>query len=119
MESHEYDERMRSLVEALSRIPEVTPFSSCGGHRLPQRILAQCGEDEFYVNFTVEPTKGGWRSLECIALAVNQVDPKRLKLFVWSGEEPGALAIELRGTDGADPDELAKYLDDVLPLLMD
>lgn len=45
----------------------------------------QVTADEFYVDFIIEPTPAGWRSLELIAEATqDSEDCERLTLIVWA-----------------------------------
>ncbi len=107
------DFRVQRLVQALNAIQGVETFSSCGGHPEPSSAEAQCGEEEFYVCFTVEHNEQGWRALAFISWAAREAeittriakgrdDDTDASLTVWEGaggDEPkvGSLAFELRG----------------------
>jgi hypothetical protein len=108
----EIDANMANLVAAVSCVPGVYTFSSCGGHENPRP--GQVGPDEFYVCFTVPQNAQGWRALELLAHPLTLED---VSLVAWcNNDEPlsGSLVFTIRGTKGADPDEVADAIYDAM-----
>jgi hypothetical protein len=106
------DPNMERLVAVLNDCPGICTLSSCGGHANPEPGHAP--EGEFNVCFTVEPSAGGWRSLEIILWACG-ADAKLVAW--WTAEEslPGAIAFQLEGRGAATPDRVAAAIEEVLP----
>ncbi|NIN71137.1 MAG: hypothetical protein GTO46_04210 [Gemmatimonadetes bacterium] len=102
------DANMERLVAALNGCPGIHTFSSCGGHPDPEPGHAPQGE--FNVRFTVEPSAGGWLSLELIL----QACAEEAKLVAWWAAEdylPGAVAFQLEGRGEATPDRIAEEIE--------
>jgi hypothetical protein len=114
------DERVKFLVDVLNSLPGIETFSSCGGHDNPAK--SQCPADEFYVCFGLRELKKGMRSLRRIAwaaLCFPGGEGGKVDLTVWwNGDEEQdpaesmPLSFELRGSEGADPDELATLIEE-------
>jgi hypothetical protein len=101
-----------TLVAAVSCVPGTYTFSSCGGHKNPRP--GEAGPDEFYVCFTVPQNAQGWRALELLAYALIVED---VSLKAWCNNDeplPGSLAFEIKGVNGADPDEAADAIYDAM-----
>lgn len=102
------DPNMKRLVAALNGCRGIHTFSSCGGHADPDPGHAPQGE--FNVCFTVEPSAGGWLSLELILSACGE----DAKLVAWWAAEdslPGAVAFQLEGRGEATPDRIADAIE--------
>ncbi len=105
------DQRVKRIVKSLNTFPGIYTFSSCGGHA-KQTCTSQVPKNEFNVNFSVDPARGGWRSLELIVYALGESpECQNLKVEAWPNGTPGCLSFELRGIQNADPDELANLFD--------
>ncbi len=109
------DANIRDLVRALNEVPGRTTFSSCGGHENPTGSQEPLGI--FQVTFDVEPNELGFRALEIVTFATEEVEnllkhmgrPERveittgfLHLDIW---ERDGLVFELRGN--VSPEHLA------------
>lgn len=106
------DPNMDRLVAALNGCPGIHTLSSCGGHADPEPGHAP--EGEFNVCFTVEPSAGGWRSLELILWACGG----EAKIVAWWAAEddlPGAIAFQLEGQGDTTPDRIAEEIQAALP----
>ncbi len=117
----ELDANMVSLVNALNNYPAVVTIGSCGGHEHPTN-LSQWEAGSWYVKFDVMPDRTGWYVLEHLAWAVNEdsrlLGGENVILLPVSAppylNTPGqCLHFVIEGHDGADPDELAKFLNEV------
>jgi hypothetical protein len=105
------DSNIVDLVDALNAFPGIFTFSSCGGDDNPNTV-SQSPPGEFYVDFEVDPLRGGWRSLQLISHAARSGSGD-VHIKVWQcGDEPETMSFKLSG--GADPAELAVALEDVL-----
>ncbi|UCC85224.1 MAG: hypothetical protein JSW46_10045 [Gemmatimonadota bacterium] len=102
------DANMERLVAALNGCPGIHPFSSCGGHTDPD--LGHAPQDEFNVCFTVEPTAGGWPSLELILRACGE-DAKLVAWWAAENHLPGAVAFQLEGRGKTTPDRIAEAIE--------
>jgi hypothetical protein len=107
-EGLELDANMERLVAALNGCPGIHTVSSCGGHADPDPGHAPQGE--FNVCFTVEPSAGGWPSLELILSACG--DDAKLVAW-WAAEDnlPGAIAFQLEGRGETTPDRIAAAIE--------
>ncbi len=104
----EVDANMERLVAALTGCPGIHIVSSCGGHVDPDP--GQAPQGEFNVCFTVEPSAGGWVSLELILRACGE----EAKLVAWWAAEahlPGAVAFRLEGRGETTPDRIAEVIE--------
>src|SRR5262245_61805318 len=105
----------------MNRLPGVCTFSSCGGHSdYKSRSRSALPAGKFNVNFDVEPTVAGWRSLDLLTWAVHNVeDFGRVRLRACRNGEPGslhepgepALSFAIAGVRRADPDAVADLID--------
>lgn len=107
------DPNMERLVAVLNECPGIYAFSACGGHAIPSPGHAP--EGEFSVRFTVEPSGGGWRSLELILSACG-ADAKIVAWWVAEDHLPGAVAFQLEGRGDTNPDRIADAIATALPL---
>ena len=114
------DLRVARLVAALDAIPGVHTYASCGGHLLP--VGGHVARDKFSVSFDLLRNHKGWRALGLIALSIDKTAAGEkgdvwVKPWINSDEdEPDALSFSLQGRRGADPDELAHWLEVLNPL---
>lgn len=114
------DPRLARLVAALNAIPGVRTYASCGGHAVPG--AGQVARDKFYVSFDLTRNHHGWRALGLIALSMDKTAAGEkgnlyVKPWITSDEdEPDALSFSLEGRRGADPDEVAYWLEVLTPL---
>lgn len=104
----ELDANMERLVAALNGCRGIHTFSSCGGHADPDPGQAPLGE--FSVCFTVEPSAGGWDSLELILRACGE-DAKLVAWWAAEGYLPGAVAFRLEGRGETTPDRIAEAIE--------
>jgi hypothetical protein len=107
------DPNMERLVAVLNECPGIHAYSSCGGHTDPEPGHAP--EGEFNVCFTVEPSAGGWRSLELILWACG-ADAKIVAWWAAEDHLPGAVALQLEGRGATTPDRIADEIQKALPL---
>ncbi len=117
------DERVVNIVASMNRLPDVQTFSSCGGHEdWKSRAFSALPPGRFNVNFEINPTAAGWRSLDLLAWAVGTAKLRKvddIRLSAWSnscGEElhdpaEPRLCFEISGRNGVDPDALAQAID--------
>jgi hypothetical protein len=106
------DSNMERLVAVLNGCPGIHTLSSCGGHASPDPGHAP--EGEFNVCFSVEPSAGGWRSLEVILWACGS-DAKLVAWWTTEDHLPGAIAFQLEGRGEATPDRMAVAIEEALP----
>lgn len=99
------ERRVKKLVEALNSLPCVKTISSCGGHKAPGEY--QLPADSFYVDFCLEETAMAWESLARIIDAAQETDSLNINITAWLD---GCVRFDLRGTGGADPDQMAAHL---------
>ena len=108
------DPNMERLVAALNACPGIHTLSSCAGHALPARGHAPQGE--FNVSFSVEPSAGGWQSLEVIMAACG-ADAKIVAWWAVEQHLPGAVAFQLEGRGDTAPQRIADAIEKALPLV--
>jgi hypothetical protein len=108
MESEAFDRKIDRLVAALNECPGIYAFSASGGHASPD--LGHAAEGEFSVRFTVQPSAGGWRSLDLI-LSACEADAKIVAWWVAEKHLPGAVAFQLEGQGGTTPDRMADAIE--------
>ena len=78
------DGNIRALVDSLNAFPGIVTFSSCGGHA-ERSNPSQLPNGEFCVNFDVDISRGGWRSLELITYAMQcKADGEHLSITAWN-----------------------------------
>ncbi len=109
------DANIRDLVRALNEVPGLTTTSSCGGHKNPTFYQQPLGT--FQVTFDVEANELGFRALEIVTFAANEVElllqymrrPERVHITTvflnLEIRDRGGLAFDLRGN--VSPDHLA------------
>jgi hypothetical protein len=103
------DKRVRRLVHILNRIPGVTTYSSCGGHR--NHSLGQVASGTFYVELSASSGRVGYKAIELIVRAIDVFFPD-VRLAPWlNGEE---ISWSLQGT-GASPDDVASAISRLMP----
>jgi|HubBroStandDraft_6_1064221.scaffolds.fasta_scaffold594610_3 hypothetical protein len=110
------DQRLRQLVEALSDLPGII-FLSPGMAKSTSNLGEGCLADQFSVDFNVDVLAGGWRSLNILVFATSQTDDfDNLAVMAWpnTDQPTDCLSFRLRGTKGANPDELAEAIERVL-----
>ena len=111
----EIDARVRSLVEALNRLPGVVTFSSCGGHDDPV-ALSQVQCPGWYVKFGIEPEPEAHDSLVRIMAAVEAHEPDVSVFPWWPGYDypdyESVIGFRLGGD--CDPAALVEALDDAV-----
>lgn len=95
------DRRVRSLVDAINSINGADTFSSCGGHKNPT-ICSQVPASEFSVNFSVEANVRGWKALERIVAAAQDIDDVEITAWV-----DGGVNFELHGYNSVSPNLVA------------
>jgi hypothetical protein len=114
------DPRLARPAAALNAIPGVRTYASCGGHAVPG--AGQVARDKFYVSFDLTRNRQGWRALGLVALSIDKTAAGEkgnvyIKPWISSDEdEPDALSFSLEGRRGADPDEVAYWLEVLQPL---
>lgn len=90
------DPFVERLVDALNEIEGVNTSSSCEGHEHHDESQVPYGT--FYVNFSVDYNKRGWKALEYIVKAIQRhwdvTDNSTIALVPWFD---GGLEWELRG----------------------
>ena len=104
---------MERLVAALNECPGIFVVSSYGGHAGASPL--QGSEGEFSVSFTVQPSAGGWRSLDLI-LSACEADAKIVAWWAAEQHLPGAVAFQLEGRGDTTPDRMADAIETVLRL---
>jgi len=120
------DSNLVWLVRVLNALPGVVTTSSCGGHAEPR--LDQWAEGNWYVAFELpRVTEEAWFVLEFLAWAINSNCRKAegwdVALLPVSPapyiNQPGqCLSFTIEGHNGEDPNELARYLEVMAPLLV-
>jgi len=119
-EESSMDSRVARLVSALNAIPGVHTYSSCGGHAVPG--AGQVARDKFYVSFDLGRNRQSWRALGLVTPAVDKTaagEKGNVCIRPWissDADDPDALSFSLEGRRGADPDEIAHWLEVLLPL---
>ena len=120
----ELDANIVNLVQVLNRYPGLITVGSCGGHEeITNPSQWQAGS--WYVKFKLSSDKLGWYVLEHLAWAINE-DARgagdNVHLLPTAAppylNTPGAcLYFVIEAWNGANPDELARFLEEVRPLL--
>ena len=100
------DKNIAPLVDTLNRFPGLRTFSSCGGHP-PPLTVSQAPEGHYWVNFNVDPSDGGWPSLQALAYVVADLEEVTIKLWL-AGDTPDTIAFELSAV--GDPSDLTARL---------
>jgi len=118
----ELDDNIVKLVRCLNNLPGILTLSSCGGHHRPKLDLGQWRDGTWYVQFVVDHTEAGWKTLEFLAWAVNidyRGGPGQHVIFVPKAPPPHehgpgeVLSFFVEGYTGSNPDQLAEYLESV------
>jgi len=113
----EIDQRVAKLVATLNRIPGLSTFSSCGGHKNP--TISQTSSGRFEINFEISRDRAGVEALELLTFAVEEMRgwrPRSLTLVAWfNGRElnDGEISFALGGR--LSPDKLAAEIEKLLP----
>ena len=108
------DQRVRYLVDILNKIPGVSTSSSCGGHEGTLES-SQLPSDEFYVDLIIEEDGSGWGVLEFLVEIIQSYPPGFLELKPWFD---GGLRWDLHGYKSFNPDDLAKFLESALKIVL-
>jgi len=107
----ETDERVAGLVRVLNDLPDIYPYSSCGGHADPGNRENPAPEGCFYIQFILEPTEKGFLSLGIIDLAARNVDNEHLATRVLNcTDNPKLVMFSILGKNGVDPDTYADMM---------
>ncbi len=107
------DESIASVVSALNQLPDLSSFSSCGGHH-PRIKPSQEAAGHFYISFVVKPTMLGWWSLAAVSYVAMAMED--VKLMAWYNGltdaefDPTALAFQLKGGPRCSREELAALI---------
>ena len=103
------DKRVRRLVHTLNRIPGVTTYSSCGGHRNPS--LGQVAAGTFCVELVASSGRVGYRAIQLIVRAIDAFYPD-VTLIPWLNGDDMCWSL---GSMGASPDDVASAISWLLP----
>jgi hypothetical protein len=101
---------IKELVDVLNTMPGITTTSSCGGREHSANPEKQAAADEFYIDFTVDISNGGWSSLGLITQLAWSTGGEDITIRTWYTASK-CLAFTINGKNDASPDKLARVLE--------